>query len=65
MANSIDSGQPLRNVGSAGAVGKTSPAEKLEAAKERGPLSPEAHGYVVQAKQDVQDVRQIGASQES
>lgn len=62
MANSIDSGQPLHNARPTAPVGKTSPAEKLEALKERGPLSPEARAYILQAKLDVQYIRQIGSA---
>jgi len=59
MANTIDSGQPLQPPRPGSPVG---PAHEARAAAPVNQnLSAAAHSYLQQAKQDVADIRQLGA----
>lgn len=63
MANTIDSGQPLKNPLPKDPV--SSPQELQPTCiveKEPGPLGAEGQSYLQQAKQDVEDIRQLGAN---
>lgn len=63
MANTIDSGQPLHNTRPNTPLSPLSENQQSGAIdKERGPLGPEAQGYLQQAKQDVEDIRKLGAN---
>ena len=59
MANTIDAGQPLRNPRPSAPLSQAQ--ESAAPPKDRGPLGPDAQAYLQLARQDVADIRQLGA----
>lgn len=59
MANTIDPGQPIHNTRPSPSTSAATPTSKTETS---GPLTAESQTYLQQAKQDVEDIRQLGAN---